>query len=352
MEMQIKGKGSIQQLDKGDRYRCRHWMLQVQTDQGRKTRRVEGSVKDAKSALEDFISFLEAGGNAPTFQEYATRWLDRCEAAGVHSPNTLMKRRAVVRRVAPMLEKPLSDVTQEDIENVVIALKADGLSSTTVRTYAAVVKTVFNEAFQRGDIASDPCARVKLPKKDTQQVEAIPKAELDAMLDRLDGWRRIDGHVAAFYLMITLGLRSEEALALRWEDVGENSIIVRRALKVADMTVADTKSATSTRELPMPDRLKSFMARWREQRWDDGWVCPGRGCGLLHPVNLRRWARKNGFPTRFHQLRHSYLTELAKSGCSPYVLQRIAGWSDLKMAMVYCKVGFAEMEHAVSAVQW
>lgn len=327
-------------------------MLQVQTDQGRKTRRVEGSVKDAKAALEDFISFLEAGGDTPTFSEYATRWIDRCEAAGTHSPNTLMRRRAVVRRIGPMLSKPMADIRQDDVENVIILLMAQGLSSTTVRSYVGVVKTLCNDAFQRGDIPSDPCARVKLPKKDTKQIDAIPKAELDAMLDRLDGLRRVDGHVAAFYLMITLGLRSEEALALRWEDVGENSVMVRRALKVANMTVAETKSKSSTRELPMPDRLKVFMERWSAQRWDDGWVCPGRGCGLLHPVNLRRWARKNGFPTRFHQLRHSYLTELAKSGCSPYVLQRIAGWSDLKMAMVYCKVGFAEMESAVSAVQW
>lgn len=350
--MEVKGKGSIQKLDKCDRYRCKHWMLQVQTDQGRKTRRVEGSIKDAKAALEDFIAFLEAGGDNPTFQEYATRWIDRCEAAGVHSMNTLHKRRTIVKRVAPIICKPISEVTQDDIENMVIRLRDDDLSNTTVRTYLATVKTIFSEAFQRGDINSDPCARVKPPKKDTKVVEAIPKEELEAMLDRLDERKRIDGHVAAFYLMIMLGLRSEEALALRWEDVGENSVLIRRALIVADMTISETKSGSSTRELPMPDRLKAFMERWHDQRWDDGWVCPGRGCGLLHPENLRRWAKKNGFPTRFHQLRHSYLTELAKSGCSPYVLQRIAGWGDLKMAMVYCKVGFAEMESAVSAVQW
>ena len=51
-------------------------------------------------------------------------------------------------------------------------------------------------------------------------------------------------------------------------------------------------------------------------------------------------------------MRHSYLTELARSGCTPYVLQSIAGWADIKMAMVYCKVGLEDMGRAVAKMGW
>lgn len=351
--MKINGKGSIVQIDKGNKYRCTHWLLQVSTDKGRKTRRFQGSVSESKAALQEFMDELSGvDPDSPLFGEYAQRWVDLCAATGAYSPNTTQRRRSNLKRAAGYIRKPVREITRSDVMEMVAGLLDDGCSKTTAGTVLGTVRTCLNSAVDDGIIQSNPCNGVKPPKRDTKEVDPLSKSELEAILDAIDARRHITGHCAAYYLMITLGLRSEEALALTWDCVGDDSVRIVKALKVSTMTVEDCKSKSSVRELAMPPRLKEFLNRWKAVEWPGDRVCPGRGGSQLHPSNLRRWAHQNGFPTRFHLLRHSYLTELARSGCTPYVLQKIAGWSDIKMAMVYCKVDYGDMKAAALKVSW
>lgn len=58
--MEIKGKGSIEQLDKSKTpYRCKAWRLWVLTSQGRKSKRFNGNLTEARAELANFILELK-----------------------------------------------------------------------------------------------------------------------------------------------------------------------------------------------------------------------------------------------------------------------------------------------------
>lgn len=61
----------------------------------------------------------------------------------------------------------------------------------------------------------------------------------------------------------------------------------------------------------------------------------------MSPQNLDRWWRQNRGPIYgmedvvLHQLRHTYLTQLAHAGADVRTIKSIAGWSSIAMADVY-----------------
>lgn len=81
-----------------------------------------------------------------------------------------------------------------------------------------------------------------------------------------------------------LGVRPGEIAGLRWEDLDEQFVHVRRA--VVRGIIGTTKTPESVASLLLLDRVRLFVELWREKSGNpsDGWVFPNE---KGNPVSLR-----------------------------------------------------------------
>lgn len=350
--MKVKGNGTIEQLEKDKpRGKCRKWRLWVTTEDGRRSRRFTGTYSEAREELARFVK--EVSGAVPrseTFGAYAAAWADFRRDSGRYDPNTVAKDYRHVRALSRLLgDMRVSDITPETCRDALTRIKqgdnASGkvLSNTTMEGLYIWLNLIMRQAEEDGKVARNPMRGVKLPKRDTDEREALSPEEVVLLLNRLDELP-LDGRVMALYLIACLGLRRGEACALMDEDVRDGYAVVRYAVKETDGSIGRPKSEAGIRTLPMPRRLVGKVEEWRLVRWEQGLAdAPTLACdtigGTLRPQNLWRWWRKvspdlgcEGIV--LHQLRHSNLSMMARF-LSPFDLQRYAGWSSLAPAKVY-----------------
>lgn len=372
--MKVTGS-SVEQLEKDrPRSKCRRWRLWATTECGRKSKRVRGTWTDAQNAMKRWI--VELGDKIPTdetFAAYAAFWRSWRASSGDFAPGTLENDARNVHALCrtELADMKLDEITPPDCRCALAWLKAHPsrktrtgqLSNTTMNKLHMCLAAILQQAVDDGKAASNPMAKIKAPRPDTKEREALEPDRLMALLDALDGaW--LDGRVMAVYFMACLGLRRGEACALADGDVRDGLVHVHSAIKERDGTIAEPKSAASVRTLPMPPRLAVKVDDWRELRARLGWTdaptlcCNTRG-GVLRPQLLQRWwtgdAQHNGVSSSLgcdgmtlHQLRHSNLSMMARH-MSPFDLQRYAGWSSIEPAKVYVHDDLDSVSAAVAS---
>ena len=362
--MKVYGQGSIQQVDKVSRYKCRRWRLFVKTEDGMRTRRFDGTLREAQAALAAFVAELEAEvACADTFEAYARKWNRQREKSGDYSVNSTSKD---ARRITALcrvfggeaLSAISPAVARDGLLDIRNGANASGrvLSGTYMSSLYHCMRSIMQQAADDGLIASNPLDKVKPPRIDTEEKEAIGRERISEMLDRLDGMQ-IDGRVMAVYLIAALGLRRGEACGLYWEDIGEDSVSIVRAMKEIDGSIDEPKSKAGVRTLPMPARLKAKIAEWRRAYAEYGYegkaVCCAANGKPLRTQNLYKWWESHkeelgvGDIT-LHQLRHSNLTIMARNCRSVFDLQYWAGWSSIEPAKVYIHKDDGELRNAAS----
>lgn len=356
--MRIEGHGSVEQLEKNkSRGKCRKWRLWVRADGRNRSRRFSGTYREALAALDDFKAELAATvRNSDTFRAYAESWAGYRRDYSGYDPNTIAKDRRHMRALSLVLgDLSMDSITPETCRDALSRIQhgenASGreLTNTTMEGLHVCLNLIMQQAEDDGRITANPMRKVKLPKRDTQEREALSPEEMGLLLNRLDGLE-MDGRVMAVYLIACLGLRRAEACALLDADVHDGTAHVRHAVKESTGKLGKPKSAAGIRTLPVPPRLQAKIDEWRAVREANGYgdaktlACNTDG-GILRPQNLWRWwhgdAKHRGIRDELgcpgmvlHELRHSNLSMMARY-LSPFDLQRYAGWSSLEPARVY-----------------
>ncbi len=165
------------------------------------------------------------------------------------------------------------------------------------------------------------------------------------------------------FTMLFCGLRTGEALALRWDNVDfENKVlqiqygvtIVPKFDEKGNITerttvIGDTKTACSVREVPMPDILINALKNYKERQWI---ISEEKHIDLLAP-NMLVFANKDGsvrtysgtkkifenflkkynlniYGIHFHGLRHTYSNMLFEANENPKIIQALLGHKSVK----------------------
>lgn len=361
--MNVTGS-TIQQLEKDrPKARCRKWRLWATTDQGRKSKRFSGTYTQAQDALRGWVSDLEGQvPNAETFGAYAESWRLWREKSGDYGEQTLVNDRRNVSVLCRELGGMRMDgITPEAVKAALLSIRTGGareLSGTYMNNLFTALNNIMRTACDDGRIASNPCAKVKPPKCDTEEKAALDQAGMDAVWEgalplALSG----DGRAMAVLLMLDAGLRLGEALALSPKDVDLHAgvVHVRHSMKERSGRVGKTKRPSSVRDLPMTARLREACAAYSALRTACPSFCASTRGVPIRAQNFRRWWNKRavewgcpGFTP--HQLRHSNLTKMARY-MSVFDLQRWAGWSSIGPAKVYVHADMDSMEAAVRRSQ-
>lgn len=288
------------------------------------------SERAAKAALEDHRVTqrkIEAGELPPevdtkrTFGAAIDVWLRVLEDTSSRSFENYTGR--VTRDINPRFEKvPLVEIRKSDI----IAWRDElgqRVSAATVNTVMGTLSAAFTYFIGRDWIEHNPCHGVKRLKPDAR---VFPWLQSTEAITRLLGelpmkWRTL---VA---VLVGTGMRLDEALHLRWDDIDieHRIIVVHRGRK------GTTKSGKA-RRVPIFDSVLAVLKAMKVARGAHVYLWPGGRPGkpLSQPSVRRpfkRATKRAGISSqlRLHDLRHTFASLYLVDGGDIFKLSRILG---------------------------
>lgn len=231
------------------------------------------------------------------------------------------------------------------------AAKAKTHSPKSVNNMLGVLSTLFKYAVLWRYCELNPVTGIgllKLPPQefrfwDSQQSEAF----LKAMRETEPRWH------ALYLCALRTGMRQGELFALRWDDVD----FVKRRIKVVwNITRGGhlgTPKSGHGRLIPMSDQLAETLLAHRHLRGplvfcrDDGdYLTRDR---IKRP--FERALRKAGVPRiRFHDLRHSFASQLVMAGVPIVAVKEYLGHAEISMTMRYAHLSPAARQGYVDVL--
>lgn len=239
--------------------------------------------------------------------------------------------------------QPVRDIQQEDFERFVRHLEGQGLSPKTVHNYGTIAKVVFNFALSRRWIPFSPGQGVTLPKRtDRVGLRFLEIPQVMSLLDNAQAgpYQAIDR--AVYCVASFAGLRWGEILGLRWMDVDFSAHLLRVEANIVRGKLTTPKSH-EMRSIPMApqvaDELQKLTRLGQTRRVFSNPTPTGNP--MSRTVFMERYRKSltaagidEAF--RFHDLRHTFGTTLARS---PHVtVQEIQAWmghADLQTTQQY-----------------
>lgn len=206
-----------------------------------------------------------------------------------------------------------------------------------------------------GYIIKNPCDNVTLPKDTKKEMEILEKKnkidfftsdEIKILLKAFEGSNYYD--VVRFAL--ATGMRQGEILGLQWDDIDMDKRlihVIHNLSNSADITIdgkrkytlkiQSPKSKNSIRTIPMNDTVYEML---KNKPHTNTMVFPGRDNTYINSKNLlKRWQivlKKSGLKYRtFHDLRHTFATQLLMNGVDLITIKNLMGHSSIKITEVY-----------------
>ncbi|EOS63732.1 site-specific integrase [Oscillibacter sp. 1-3] len=272
-------------------------------------------------------------------------------------------------------------VKLSDAKCWLIKLQQDGRGYSSIHSIRGVVRPAFQMAVDDDLIRKNPFEfqLATVVVNDSVTREAITRKQERAFLEFVKGDKHFSRYYDGIYILFKTGLRISEFVGLTLADLDmENrKISVNHQLqrkRNMEYIIEDTKTASGTREIPMTDDVYQCFQRIiasRPRPKTEPMI--GGRCGFLYldkdgkPMVALHWEHyfkhicqkynsiyKVQMPkVTPHVCRHTFCSNMAKSGMNPKTLQYLMGHSDMGVTLnTYTHLGFedaqAELERVAS----
>ncbi len=208
------------------------------------------------------------------------------------------------------------------------------ISTSTVNRQLATLRNMFNKAVSWGKLESNPMKDVRSLKEPQSRLRFLEQEEIVKLLANSTKHLR-----PIVILALFTGMRKGEILGLKWHDVD-----IRRSV----ITLLDTKNGDK-REVPMNDHVKTAIIQVRKNPQSPYIFCNEEGNPRQDIRKSFSTALKNsgikGF--RFHDLRHTFASQLVMSGANLNTVRELLGHKDITMTLRYSHLAPSYKQQAV-----
>lgn len=280
---------------------------------------------------EGIVEMVDEDDEMPNFGTYLNKFYETFKQK--QQSNTVINRKRIIRNhIEPAFgSKRLDRIRTTDIQRWFNSL-AKTYSKETIMKIKNIISPVFDAAVEDDIIDKNPAAskRIEIHGKETVHHKAIPKdkmAEIRGSLpDIPDNERLLAG------LLSYAGLRFEEVLGLRWDDICDGWITVQRAVVHPKRNLPEVKppkTKTSLRKVPLCEDLKRLLDPLR----GDGFILntgdPEKPLTYTMARRLFDKIRKRFDILDFtaHDFRDTCATEWRENGIPLDVIARMLGHS-------------------------
>lgn len=376
MKKEIKVSGHLEVI-KGIYHMKLSW-VSAEGKRQRKSKSTElperGNKKRAQDMLIDFQreqeAALVANGNSARdilFTDYMKQWLEKMKLqirpttySGYHDNVYGI----IIPYFKPMKLK-LREVTPKHIQDF-YTKQRQRVKGTTVKSYHANIHKAFKDARKLQLIDSNPMECVDPPKKEPYHGQTYTVEEAQKILALVsDTIFEIPITMMLFY-----GLRREEAIGLKWQNIDFDNDTFLIAHTVTETKVDGhlqmvkedlTKNSSSYRSLPLVAPVKELLLEKKQSiqeyrklfrrsyyREDSDYVCVNEIGELIKPRtlsdNFKRIIRQNKIRNlRLYDCRHTAASIMLKSGVNMKQIQMILGHSDYATtANIYSHLDYSD----------
>ena len=325
-------------------------------------------VRKLKALSRQIDDGLITAEKATTLEFLFERWFVDVMAREVVR-STIDNYRSIVKfHILPTLgRKTVDELTVAEVDRLLAAKMASGLSPSTVHRIRAVLSQCLDQGIRWGVTPRNVARLSRSPKLIRPEGRTLSPEQARRLLASLRGHR----NEALYTLMLSTGMRRGEALGLRWEDFDlEKGVVrIRRSLKRegGHIVTADTKTLKSRRAVNLPEPVVELLVRHYEQQekervdlgaaWvETGFVFTSSIGTPIDPRNLYRDFQKvcedaglsHWHP---HELRHSAASLMLANGVKLQVVSQVLGHSSIRMtADVYGHILDPDREQAAKAM--
>ena len=285
-----------------------------------------------------------------TVGQFLTGWLEDSAKPKLR-PSTFRSYSDLVRlHLIPTIgHVRLERLTPQQVQAMLNAKGAGGLSPRRVEYIRAVLRAALNQAVRWGLIARNAAGLSTAPRVIRRPVEVLSPVDAQRFLEAARG----DRFEALYTVSLSLGLRQGEVLGLRWQDVDltARTLSVAHALQRVDrkLQLVQPKTDRSRRTIRMPQVVANALLEHRARQDESRFLAGGRWTETslifttslgtpLEGINVTRLFQRllaeTGLPRlRFHDLRHSCASLLLAQGVAPRVVMETLGHSQIGLTM-------------------
>lgn len=297
-------------------------------------------------------------------------WSEQHHSRGSDTP------RKISAAFADLLDASLEDLTPWVVEKWRTQARKAGKKASTINREIASLKALLNKAVEWQYIERSPLAggALKPLKSDDQpKVRFLSDSEEQRLRDALDRrearmraerasaneWRRKRGHTILpdlyavdfvdylkpmVLLALNTGLRRGELFSLPWACID----FTQRLLTVE----GEAAKSHRTRHIPLNHEAYMLLRRWWNQATDPaGLVFPSQDGARINNIKKawRKLLKDGGISNfRFHDLRHTFASNLVMAGVDLNTVRELLGHSDIQMTLRYAHLA---PQHKAKAVE-
>ena len=334
--------------------------------QGRRTSRKVGDRKAAREAARKIQARLTLGKGAfgekaklptPRLKDYFKRFETNYKST--LKPSSWLSYEGALRiHILPELgEYRLDEITKPMMKQLVVKMVEEGLAKDSIRLYLTSLGVLYNQAIDDKVVSENPTKGLgkfyRQAKRKHEEISPLTEEESLLFLGKtLEHERR---HYPLFLCALHTGMRSGELAGIQWTDIDWNGkfIEVRRAINRFG-EVATVKTKSGTRRIDLSDHLLDTLKDLRKQKQKEAlkkgkneipeWVFASRSgsftnINCVKTRNFKKVLKRAGLRgIRFHDLRHTFASQLLSKGTNVLYVSQQLGHSNPGITMkIYAK---------------
>ena len=287
--------------------------------------------KKAQRELEAILSRVNDPGYVPeantTFQALAQEWGD--QAFPEMKPSTALNMRGhLTNHLLPFFgERQVKEISTRDIDAFLSQLT---VSRKTKKNIFITLKLILKQGWAWGNVPEKVWESAKKIGKSDPEIHAYTDAEVESILDRSTGSKRL-----FYWLAVETGMRAGELCGLRVDDVDPFKRLVRVRQAVWHGKVQTPKTKNAIRDIPIPLEIVDALRTHIGDRKEGFVFATKNGTPWNADLLLRRHLRKElkVADGNLHMFRHTFATRQLNAGVPVSVVSKLLGHASISTTL-------------------
>lgn len=295
-----------------------------------------------------------------TLAEWIPQWLEAYKLGTIKERSYHQLELLVKHFPDALLAMELGEIKPMHLQGFVNRF-SQGASKSYMDKMRVLIHALFADAVENGLCIKDPSARLKIPQIIEKPRDSFTPEEVKRIVDFALDYPRRRIAVAILVLLFT-GIRRGELLGLKWDDITDTSLTIRRGVYQEHGTacVEDyvVKTPQSLRSVPLVPEIAHQIATLPRH---GQFIFAASNGNLWHPRNFSRDYGKFFSALRdlhpnvrclsVHCCRHSFATLTLDAGADLRVVQQLLGHRHIDTTALYTHPNMNTMHKAVSGMR-
>lgn len=353
-----------------------------------------------KKAREKFLAWDEARKHAPeivvpdiTLSDWMKMYLQNCRKGTIKETSYHQLELLSDELPESLQKKPVKDIAPIELQSFINSFaksgskhkpvkkgekpKQKGASRSYVNKMVGLIKSAFAEAVENDICSKNPARKLKTPFVHQDPKQSFTLSEFETICKFAETYHQdIQQNVlaqraglvtgAAVVVLLCTGIRRGELLGLKWGDVEDNKLHIRRAVYmqkdergklVPHEEEYSAKTEKSLRTIPFPLEAQAAIGRLKHR----GIYIFASGTGtIMRPDNFNRSYKafmknlREEYPEvralNPHECRHTFATLSQDAGADMRTVQLILGHTNIQTTAEYTHPDFVAMEDATAGL--